>query len=218
MTKIVKQFEGTPIRMLLSNNVVYFAAHNVSEALKFESPRSEVINLNIESQYETMLIDWDTNSKEFMVDVNFIVDLLLRAQTSVARRLVRWLLEMVVEVRNNQQEPLSPVILEVTDKSYAITQIAKKYGMTGMMLNEFLHLNNIQYKVNDQWVLKEEYQDKGFIVVKTFPKRNSEGSTWHTYWTRKGVAFIEAILRKQGIREVPFLTSQQINLFEGENK
>lgn len=93
------------------------------------------------------------------------------------------------------------VILESKD-AIAITQIAQDYGLTAYQLNNILHEEGIQYKVNGQWVLYKEHMGKGYTDSKTY-KWENEGwirTKIHTYWTQKGRLKIHEILAKRGIR------------------
>jgi anti-repressor protein len=60
--------------------------------------------------------------------------------------------------------------------------------------------NGIQYKVNDQWVLYSKYQDLGFTRTIKIKKPNREDYILHTYWTFKGMQFIEGILDRLGYK------------------
>lgn len=86
-----------------------------------------------------------------------------------------------------------------TKDELTITQIAKDYGMTGRDLNNLLHELHIQYKVGGQWVLYQEYANKGYTKTVIGYKNNSNGSWSHTYWTQKGRYFIYEMLKSQGI-------------------
>lgn len=78
-----------------------------------------------------------------------------------------------------------------------ITQIAKDSGLSAKALNKKLHDLGIQYKVNDQWVLYQKYQDKDYTKSNTYIE-TVDGVTKtyiSTTWTQKGRLFIDSFLR-----------------------
>lgn len=83
------------------------------------------------------------------------------------------------------------VLKSVTD--ITVTVIAKDLGTTAIKLNKLLQNIGVQYKSGKTWVLKSEYQDKGYTDTKThkYIDHNDEVQTAiHTYWTEKGREFI----------------------------
>ena len=86
-----------------------------------------------------------------------------------------------------------------------ITQIAKDYGMSGVRLNKLLHELRIQYKQSDQWLLYEDYQDKGYthsetILIEDVP--GMEKVVMITKWTQKGRVFLYNLLKSKNILPV----------------
>lgn len=83
------------------------------------------------------------------------------------------------------------------------TQIAKDYGLTANELNDILKDENIQYKVNNQWVLKRKYDDKGYTQSHAFDFTHKDGTPdvkMNTRWTQRGRIFIHELLTSLGIK------------------
>lgn len=92
-------------------------------------------------------------------------------------------------------------ILQSSD-SVLVSQIAEDYGLSARELNKILHQEEVQYKMNDQWLLYSQHKGKGLTESKThkYEKPNGEiGTKLHTRWTQKGRLFIHSVLEKQGI-------------------
>lgn len=82
------------------------------------------------------------------------------------------------------------------------TQIAADYGLSARSLNQILHEERIQYKVNKQWILYAKHKNKGYTGSKSKIIHRSNGTDEAiitTYWTQKGRLFIHEILRHRGI-------------------
>ena len=83
-----------------------------------------------------------------------------------------------------------------------ITVIAKDYGKSGRWLNSYLHECGVQYKQGEVWLLYQKYADKGYVISRTYPIRDSNGNTAakpHTLWTQAGRLFIYELLKADGI-------------------
>lgn len=78
----------------------------------------------------------------------------------------------------------------------SVTVIAKDYGMSGQAMNSLLHELGIQYKMNDTWLLYQEYADKGYTQSKTH-LIDADRSKMNTYWTQKGRLFIYETLKRE---------------------
>ena len=80
----------------------------------------------------------------------------------------------------------------ITDDTHRITisQIACDYGISGKKLNQLLNEWGIQYKVNDQWILKADYKDKGYTKTITYSYFNVDEERckykMSTYWPQNG--------------------------------
>lgn len=73
------------------------------------------------------------------------------------------------------------------------TQIAKDYGMSATQFNKILNVLKIQYKMNGQWLLYSQFQDKGYTSSETFEFTDSKGitkTTMTTKWSQKGRLFL----------------------------
>lgn len=92
----------------------------------------------------------------------------------------------------------------ITDDTHTITitQIACDYGISGKKLNQLLNEWGIQYKVNDQWILKADYKDKGYTKTITYSYFNVDEERckykMSTYWTQKGRMFINEQMKQHG--------------------
>lgn len=88
-----------------------------------------------------------------------------------------------------------------SDKLITVTQIAKDYGMSGKEFNKLLHELEIQYKLDDQWLLYSKYQNEGYTSSETFIVDTSQGEKpkMYTKWTQKGRLFLYNILKKNYI-------------------
>lgn len=86
--------------------------------------------------------------------------------------------------------------------SLTVTQIAADYGISAKRLNEILHEERIQRKVNGQWILYGEFMGNGLTESVTIPiqgKDGTQGVKMSTRWTQKGRLWIHYILNRRGI-------------------
>lgn len=82
------------------------------------------------------------------------------------------------------------------------TQIAADYDMTARQLNQILHEEGIQHKVNGQWILYKKHMGKGYTKSKTISITRSDGqpdTVLNTEWGQKGRMLIHEILTRRGI-------------------
>ena len=82
-----------------------------------------------------------------------------------------------------------------------VTQIAKDYGLSAVMLNKLLHHWGVQHKVGGEWVLYAKHAKKGYTKSKTHSYARADGSTGtsiQTRWTQKGRLFIHNLLTDNG--------------------
>lgn len=75
------------------------------------------------------------------------------------------------------------------------TQIAKDYGKSAKWLNRLLHVEGIQYKSGNQWILYAKYADKGYTVSGTCVV--GDNSYVSTYWTQEGRKFIYDLIKEK---------------------
>ena len=81
-----------------------------------------------------------------------------------------------------------------------INQIAMSLGVSAVFLNKWLCKIEIQYKVNDTFVLFASFRDMGYAqaVPYKFFKHDKQQTRDHLYWTEKGKEFIISTYR-QGV-------------------
>lgn len=92
-----------------------------------------------------------------------------------------------------------------SERSMATTQIAADYNITARQLNQILHEEEIQHKVNGQWILYKKHMGKGYTKSKTINITRSDGradTVLHTEWTQKGRLLIHEILTARGFRAI----------------
>ena len=83
-------------------------------------------------------------------------------------------------------------------KLIPITIIAKELGMTAGALNKKLNDMEIQYRLDNAWVLYSPYDNKGYTGTKTHIHKDGNGvekTTIQTYWTEKGRVFIHDLMK-----------------------
>jgi anti-repressor protein len=83
------------------------------------------------------------------------------------------------------------------------SQISKDYGLTAAELNKILKEEKVQYKVNDQWLLRVEHDNKGYTQSYTIDIVRTDGRQdvkMNTRWTQTGRLFIHEILTKRGFK------------------
>lgn len=87
-------------------------------------------------------------------------------------------------------------------RTMTTTQIAADYDMTARRLNQILHEEGIQHKVNGQWILYKKHMGKGYTKSKTISITRSDGQSdtvLNTEWGQKGRMLIHEILTRRGI-------------------
>lgn len=80
-----------------------------------------------------------------------------------------------------------------------ITQIAKDYGLSGIVLNKKLNELGIQYKQNGTWLLYQKYSNLNYTKSTTYVDENTKFSKLNTKWTQKGRLFIYKVLKSVDI-------------------
>lgn len=81
--------------------------------------------------------------------------------------------------------------------SLNIGQIAQDYGKSSVWMNKKLAEMGIQYKQNNQWIIKAPYKAEGYVTSITHDVGNGM-IVMHTRWTQKGRLFLYNKLKKQG--------------------
>ncbi len=88
------------------------------------------------------------------------------------------------------------------DGAMAVSQIAADYDISAVKLNRILHEAGLQYRVNDQWILYQQYKGNGYTDSETITIHHRDGTTTtrlFTRWTQKGRLLIHEILTSRGI-------------------
>ena len=124
-----------------------------------------------------------------------------------AERIKRMELEGTVAIQNQVIAELQPIkdyydTILSSKQAIRITQIAADYGLSAKKLNKILHEERVQFKVNGQWILYDEYKRSGYTKSETYQydrQDGTKGTSISTYWTQKGRLFIHKILTSRGI-------------------
>jgi phage antirepressor YoqD-like protein len=195
LLKFTRSYGDTIIRMLIDkDDRIVYSAYDVATALGLQNKRIAVNKVVIEEKGLFLnQVNWDSEkdqvlfaSKEYIVGLAFKVN-----NIEITKSFLNWLIEVqIISKRFNTYN--------VANSHYATTQIAKQYGLSAKQLNEILHKSEIQYKVNDQWVLYSKYQGMDLTVTTKIKKFGSDEYVLHTYWTEKGANFIEQLLEGLG--------------------
>jgi prophage antirepressor-like protein len=89
-----------------------------------------------------------------------------------------------------------------SNRSLTVTQIAQDYGMSAKALNKKLNQMHIQYSCNGQWILYQQYKDKGYQLSNEIELTHSDGTPFYktvTEWTQAGRRFLYEKLKAQNI-------------------
>ena len=137
---------------------------------------------------------------KFQVPTNFKEALLLavKQQEKIEE------LQEEVEIRGQLIGELKPAkdyldTILASGDTMKITQIASDYGLSAVALNKILNEQRIIRKVNKQWILYNNYTNKGYTKSHTF-KVNENKTIIETVWTQKGRLFIHETLTKLGYK------------------
>lgn len=111
--------------------------------------------------------------------------------------------EMNQEIIEEQQSIIDYVdIILSSDLDMTATQIAADYGISAIRLNNLLHEDGIQRKVNGQWVLYRKFMNMGLTSSFTGFTENHGHCYVQTRWTQQGRLFIHQTMLKAGITPV----------------
>ena len=100
--------------------------------------------------------------------------------------------------------------------TYSTTTIAKDYGLTARLLNDFLHTQGVQFKNRDGWQLYRKYDGKGYVKTETVIWDSGIYQSVHITmrWTQKGRKLIDQLLRnagwKPGDKKPPMKTGSSV--------
>lgn len=104
--------------------------------------------------------------------------------------------EKALKLVQEKQEEID--LLSHSKKLYTTSEIAKELGFKSPQeLNKKLCDLNIQYKVNNSWLLYSKYSDKGYISIKQEIIRHGSKCSpvvYNSKWTQKGREFILKLL------------------------
>jgi phage antirepressor YoqD-like protein len=207
MIKFTRTFNDVLVRMIRKDQVIYYSGYDVATALNIQNKRKAVNEAVImEAGSFLDLVEWE-NEKVLFVSAECVIALAWKAEWEIAKSFIKWIVE-VIDVAKGLRVDEHESLNNIRDY-FATTQIGKKYGMSARKLNEILCDNSIQYKVSDQWVLYSKYQDLDLSKSIKVPKSIGDGFTFHTYWTKRGVNFIENLLDRLGYRQ----QGEQLKLF-----
>jgi prophage antirepressor-like protein len=205
MLSSVKRFNNTEIRLADTDAGIHFSAFDVATALKLEHKRQEVNHAVILGKGKIFEKTFGSERAIF-VSEDIVIELVMRSSCAIAKEFIKWLLELQREPTLNDNHEFKGI----TKNHFATTQIAKKFGLSAIELNEILKKQRIQYKVNSQWVVYTEFQDKGYTETVKLSKHGKEDDfVYHTYWTPEGVRFIEDKLLSLGYT----FTGDQLSMF-----
>ena len=102
--------------------------------------------------------------------------------------------ERVIKEQAPQVEYYQKVL--TSESTYTVTQIAKEFGWGPQTLNRKLKELGVQYKQNDQWILKAKYQNKGYTDTITREHKDHLGrqrTSLQTVWREAGRQFIHSL-------------------------
>lgn len=102
--------------------------------------------------------------------------------------------ERIIQEQAPQVEYYQKVL--TSESTYTVTQIAKEFGWGPQTLNRKLKELGVQYKQNDQWILKAKYQNKGYTDTITREHKDHLGrqrTSLQTVWRESGRQFIHSL-------------------------
>ena len=115
-------------------------------------------------------------------------------------------IELLTKYKEEKQRRIEAektnAILMHTKKLYTTTEIAKELGLkSAYQLNKILEKLNIQYKMNNTWVLYSDYADLGYEHIKQEVLDNGH-VIYHRKWTQRGREFILKLLKNLNLEEI----------------
>jgi len=130
------------------------------------------------------------NKREMMLKSDDYI--LQRAMVIMTKRIA--ILEEQVEKDSMKVNYFNDVLQ--SQSTLTTTQIAKELELSTVKLNKWLKDIGVQYKSNNQWVLKVKYQDKGYTKNRTqhiMLANGKSGSKTYMVWTESGRLFIHSL-------------------------
>ena len=131
-----------------------------------------------------------------------IEDSIARAEAWIEEEKQRRLLaEENIQLTNvvAEQKPKIEYVDKIlqSPKAIPITVIAQDYGMTCQQMNQLLKDLGIQYLCSGSWILKSQYQGRGYTDSETKNHENNQAFV-HKKWTQKGRLFLYEKLKNAG--------------------
>ena len=202
-----KEF-GT-VRAGLLNGKVYFEGFDVSKALGHSS-----LSLNVKREDMAIVYAEVDNCgfNRIVINLSGVYRLIHTSPLANAAKFDRWVANKVIpDLLNHEFERAENTLEALMDKVdgyenfslkrlkvYTTSQIAEEYGMSAQQLNRFLEEVGVQYKENDGWHLKSEYDGCGykFSIENTL----AYGKSFiNRCWTQNGRFLIYLKLKENGI-------------------
>lgn len=116
-----------------------------------------------------------------------------RAELAMKEEQVAQLTDAHTQTLKNNTELVEFITSMFENRSLiAISLVAANYGMGAHDFNLLLHDLGVQHKCSGTWVLNKKY------VSQNYTQTMCVGRAW-TGWTRKGVAFLYTLLKKNGV-------------------
>lgn len=180
----------------LPENIVYrlgFKAKN-EKAVEFQM---KLANEVLPSTRKTGQYSTKNSNPSYQIE-----DSIARAEAWIEEEKQRRLLaEENIQLTNvvAEQKPKIEYVDKIlqSPKAIPITVIAQDYGMTCQQMNQLLKDLGIQYLCSGSWILKSQYQGRGYTDSETKNHENNQAFVY-TKWTQKGRLFLYEKLKNAG--------------------
>lgn len=141
--------------------------------------------------------------KELVNDPDFLIALGKMGEQMKQEQAEKEALQQEVQLLSEALTEYAPQISYLekilsSDCTLTTTQIAADYGISARKLNDILHQERVQYKVNGQWILYQEHKNQNLTHSETMLVNNGLRSVVHTKWTQYGRLLIHNILIARG--------------------
>lgn len=170
-------------------------------AMSYTTPEAMKMKVNFLEEFKRMRDE--LNKPQYALPQNY-KEALVALVGQVEKNEVLETEKLMLQQQVREYEPKATYldrILQSKD-TVSVTQIAKDYGLSGQQLNQILHEDKVQYKLNGQWLLYQKHQDKGYTKSQTIDVLHNSGERtvkMNTKWSQKGRLFIHELLSKRGI-------------------
>ena len=129
------------------------------------------------------------------------------AKTSLEKKLLiqqamNFLNEEIEELKTENKQLNNTVNMLIHDnKTYTSTEIAKELNLkSAAALNKILEEKELQYKVNNSWVLTAKYSDLDYVSLKQ-QELDSGKIIYNRHWTGAGRKFILDLFNKKEVQQ-----------------